>query len=165
MWGKEEQDRPMLPIGWTSVIHSAGGVVWKPHQDSLLLMLIRRTRYGLEWTLPKGKLKAGEGWEDAAIRETQEETGCKVALLEFAGGQIYRVKGRPKVVLYWHMACLAEGGEVDPEEIAERRWVTSAEALQLLSYERERQMFETMLQEVPPERIRQLVELRIGGLK
>lgn len=97
----------------TTVIHAAGGLVWRGGTDGRKIAVIRRARYGEEWTLPKGKLELGESWEAAAVREVGEETGCLVQLGPFAGGHVYLVDGQPKVVLYWHMLLVQEGPIVD----------------------------------------------------
>ena len=59
--------------------------------------------------MPKGKLDPGESWQETALREVLEETACRAEIERFAGGTIYTVKGRPKVVLFWHMAVSEEG--------------------------------------------------------
>jgi 8-oxo-dGTP pyrophosphatase MutT (NUDIX family) len=51
-------------------IPAAGGLVWNKNHDSFLTM-IRRGRPDL----PKGKVEAGESFEQAAIREVTEECG------------------------------------------------------------------------------------------
>ena len=38
------------------------------------MLLVHRPRYD-DWSLPKGKLDPGESWQEAAIREVEEETG------------------------------------------------------------------------------------------
>jgi len=53
---------------------SAGGVVLIRHGPALLVALIR-VRGGSLLALPKGHLEAGETPEQAALRETREETG------------------------------------------------------------------------------------------
>jgi len=140
----------MVPDGFTTVVHAAGGLVWRKGAGGLELLLVRRARYGEEWSLPKGKLKAGESWEQGAIRETEEETGCRVELLDFAGGQVYKAGGRPKAVLYWHMKCLGKGPSPDPDEIVERIWISPSEALARLTYPREQRMLEEILAEGAP---------------
>src|SRR5918998_4427047 len=54
-------------------IEAAGGVVTG---DDGRVLLVHRPRYD-DWTLPKGKLDAGESFEDAALREVEEETGLR----------------------------------------------------------------------------------------
>ena len=41
--------------------------------------LVHRPRYD-DWSLPKGKLDPGEGFEEAALREVEEETGLRCRL-------------------------------------------------------------------------------------
>ena len=57
-------------------VEAAGGVVVRDGQ----VLLVHRPRYD-DWTLPKGKLDAGESFEDAALREVEEETGLRCRLV------------------------------------------------------------------------------------
>ena len=52
-------------------ILSAGVVVFGPGRT---VLLVHRPKYD-DWSLPKGKLDPGESWEDAALREVEEEIG------------------------------------------------------------------------------------------
>ena len=54
------------------------------NQDSSQVLLILREDFRI-WGLPGGSLEPGETPEQAAIRETKEETGFDVALESFAG--------------------------------------------------------------------------------
>ena len=54
----------------SDLIEAAGGVVVRDGQ----VALVHRPRYD-DWTLPKGKLDPGESFEEAALREVEEETG------------------------------------------------------------------------------------------
>ncbi len=137
--------RAAPPTGFTNVIHAGGGLVWRPGKNEPELILVQRRRYGEEWSLPKGKLDPGESWEEAALREVREETGYEAALEKFAGGQVYTVKGSPKVVLYWHMRVIREIDQPDPDEITDLRWETAASALELLTYPSERELLEGAL--------------------
>jgi len=127
------------------VIQAAGGLVWRSSPRGRELILIHRTRYGPEWALPKGKLDPGEGWLQAALREVEEETGCRATVNRFAGGSVYAVNGMPKVVLYWHMELQEQGPVQDTREVADLRWVTEEEASALLTHANERALL------VPPE--------------
>jgi len=120
------------------VIQAAGGLVWRNSPRGRELILIHRTRYGPEWALPKGKLDPGEGWLQAALREVEEETGCRATVGSFAGGSVYAVNGTPKVVLYWHLELQAQGPVQDTREVSDLRWVTADEALALLTHVNER---------------------------
>jgi 8-oxo-dGTP diphosphatase len=60
-------------------VKASGGVVYRDGADGLEVLLVHRPRYD-DWSLPKGKLDDGESWEDAAVREVEEETGLRCAL-------------------------------------------------------------------------------------
>lgn len=133
------------PTGFTSVIHAGGGLVWRAGAGGPELVLVRRQRYGDEWSLPKGKLDPGESWEEAAIREVHEETGIDAEITGFAGGQVYRIKGSPKVVLYWHMLWRRDSGKPDPDEVTALRWAGPDDALEALTHPTERDLLSEAL--------------------
>ena len=103
------------------------------------LALVHRPRYD-DWTLPKGKLDPGESFDDAALREVAEETGLLARLERELPEVAYEVRGRPKVVRYWLMEVEGETPFVPGEEVDEVRWVDPAEALSLLTYDRDREV-------------------------
>jgi 8-oxo-dGTP diphosphatase len=125
-----------------SVVRAAGGVVRRvSDRGELEVAVVHRPRRG-DWSLPKGKLDPGESWEEAAVREVEEETGLACRLVRRFGKTRYRdAKGRPKVVRYWLMD-LADGengnGFTPNREVDELRWCTPEEAADLLSYEHDR---------------------------
>ena len=108
--------------------------------------LVHRPRYG-DWSLPKGKLDGGETSEDAALREVHEETGLRCRLIEELPPVAYRdAKGRGKQVRYWLMTVEAEPPPFEPTaEVDEVRWLDAAEALERLSYERDRELLREAL--------------------
>jgi 8-oxo-dGTP diphosphatase len=116
-------------------VDAAGGVV---ERDGRVL-LVHRPRYD-DWTFPKGKLDAGESFEDAALREVEEETGIRCTLGRELPSTRYEVNGRPKLVRYWLMTPEAEPGFVPNDETDDLRWVTPGEARRLLTYDRDRDL-------------------------
>src|SRR5262245_48355719 len=126
-------------LSLSDVVLAAGGLVWRDAQRGREIALIHRPKYD-DWTLPKGKLDPGESWQDAAVREVEEETGFAVQLGAFAGGLTYLTRRAPKVVLYWHMEVDGECrfAPDDPAEVDALEWLKLREARRRLSYERER---------------------------
>ncbi len=120
------------------VIRAAGGIIWEGEPWQSRIAVIFRN-YHRDWSLPKGKLEDGESFEEAAIREIKEETGCAVQLHSFAGDVHYEVNGRPKIVKYWHFTLIGEPKFQPNKEVAKLRWLNIDEALELLDYESERE--------------------------
>ena len=137
--GAREKTRPPAKLGSVTpvsdLIKAAGGVVVRDGR----VALVHRPRYD-DWSLPKGKLDAGESWEDAALREVEEEIGLRCRLGEELEPVGYSDrKGRAKVVRYWLMEPLA--GTFEPNaEVDELRWLIPSAAAGLLSYERDREL-------------------------
>jgi ADP-ribose pyrophosphatase YjhB (NUDIX family) len=121
------------------LIRAAGGVVWRSTLDGWKVAVIHRKRYG-DWTLPKGKLRAGESFREAALREVKEETGCDAELRDLAGVIRYTVRGAPKVVLFWHMELVGEGTFRPSEEVEQIEWLLPDEAIGILDYPAERDL-------------------------
>jgi 8-oxo-dGTP diphosphatase len=115
-------------------VEAAGGVVLDREGH---VALVHRPRYD-DWTLPKGKLDSGESFEEAALREVEEETGLRCRLVrELPSVEYADNKGRSKVVRYWLMQVEHDTGFVLNDEVDELRWLEPADALSLLSYERD----------------------------
>jgi 8-oxo-dGTP diphosphatase len=122
-----------------SEVEAAGGVVVRDGR----VAVVHRPKYD-DWTLPKGKLDPGEGFEEAALREVEEETGLRAELGPELPPTRYRdSKGRPKVVRYWRMTSVE--GEFQPtDEVDELRWLEPEEATRLLSYDRDREVVQAV---------------------
>ena len=115
-------------------VRAAGGVVLDPEGR---VVLVHRPRYD-DWTLPKGKLDRGESFEDAALREVEEETGLRCRLVrELPSSEYLDPKGRSKLVRYWLMEVEHDPGFVPNDEVDELRWVPVEEAPALLTYPRD----------------------------
>jgi 8-oxo-dGTP diphosphatase len=126
-------------------VHAAGGVVWRAGAGGEPeVLLVHRPKYD-DWTLPKGKLDAGEGSEEAALREVEEETGLRCALGEELASTEYADRyGRPKRVRYWAMQV--DDGQFQPNhEVDEVRWLQVPSARQTLTYDRDREVLDSLL--------------------
>lgn len=98
----------------------------------LFLIERRKQKIGsLVWSLPGGRLKAGERSEDAAVREVKEETGVSAQAVSMLGE---RVDGENRQIDYW--LCNYVSGEAhvaEPEEVQEVRWAAGQQALGLFA--------------------------------
>jgi len=129
----------------TKTIYAAGGLLWRTAAAGRLLAVVHRPRYD-DWSLPKGKRKPGEDFEAAALREVQEETGCRAHLDQLAGVVRYRFEGAAKEVRFWHMHLEKEGEFRPCKEVDRLEWLTVDEALQRLSYANEQELLRAAAQ-------------------
>ncbi|HLY92401.1 MAG TPA: NUDIX domain-containing protein, partial [Candidatus Angelobacter sp.] len=68
------QPAPISPAD-PPVIKAAGGILQRTSSRGDEVMVVYRKRHQ-DWTLPRGKVKDGESFQEAAVREVLEETGC-----------------------------------------------------------------------------------------
>jgi 8-oxo-dGTP pyrophosphatase MutT (NUDIX family) len=123
---------------------SAGGVVYRPSDDGIEIVLAsRRTRRGqLAWGLAKGGIEGDESMEDAAVREVREETGLLAEIEASLGETRYfyvwedvRIRKTVHFFLMRHT-----GGDIDDrdDEMEEIRWFPLERALKRAAYRGER---------------------------
>jgi len=122
---------------------AAGGLLVR---DDGRVAVVHRPRYD-DWSLPKGKLDPGESFEDGARREVWEETGVRGRIREELQPVEYvDRKGRDKLVRWYRMDVDGEPDEFVPnDEIDELRWLTPAEALDLVDYDHDRALLGTIV--------------------
>jgi 8-oxo-dGTP pyrophosphatase MutT (NUDIX family) len=112
------------------------------------------TRGKTRWGLPKGAVSEGETSEQAALREVLEETGLEAEILKpldtieyffRAGDTLIR-----KRVDFYLMRYV--GGELTPQlsEVDDVEWVELSEAVGRASFDSERKLLESVLQDVSP---------------
>lgn len=119
------------------VIRAAGGIIQRATPNGDEVMIVYRKRHQ-DWTLPKGNVRDGESFQEAALREVAEETGCSCALGNYLGTISYADEGVPKVVMFWKMGVIQESNVADTEEIGEAAWMPVASAMQRLSHAQEK---------------------------
>ena len=118
-------------------VKASGGVVWRRNGDGdAEVVVVHRPRYD-DWSLPKGKLDQDERWEDAALREVQEEAGVRAAVVARAGESEYAVDGKPVRVVYFLMRYKGETSRQEDRALAWRRY---DEALRLLRFDNARRV-------------------------
>ena len=136
---------------FSDVIEAAGGVIWRKASSGIKIAIIHRQRYD-DWSLPKGKREPGESWQETALREAQEETGCPVKLGTFIGSASYTINGgRPKIVLFWLMSARNKKDcKLQPNNEVDRvKWVSPDRAQKLLTYKDERAILREAILKLP----------------
>lgn len=116
-----------------SMIRAAGVVLLRDSDGVQEFVLVHRPGRQ-DWSLPKGKLDAGEHVLAAALRECDEETGYWPLLQAPLPLQSYSVDGRPKVVHYWRAKVREENGFAPDDEVDEVLWLPVSEAPHRLTY-------------------------------
>lgn len=116
-------------------VEAAGGVLWRGDPSRPEVALVHRPRYD-DWSLPKGKLGAGEHPLLASLREIEEETGFTALPGRRLGSVRYDVAEGRKRVRYW--ACEATGGRFRANrEVDEVWWGPVPAALERLDPDRD----------------------------
>ena len=137
---------------------SAGGVVFREQAGIHEILLLKTTTADEKkeiWVLPKGGIEAGEGIEEAALREIEEETGLGNIKLNGKIGQeqyFYKEtwnKGQLvfKKVYYFLYEFL---GKEEPQPQAEEGftgagWFLPEEASELIAYKESKAILEKAL--------------------
>ncbi|MGZ4876118.1 MAG: NUDIX hydrolase [Candidatus Angelobacter sp.] len=127
---------PIAPVD-PPVIKAAGGILQRSTPRGDEVMVVYRKRHQ-DWTLPRGKVKDGESFQEAAMREVQDETGCSCRIGNYLGTISYSDNGVPKVVLFWKMTLLEDKGTRNSEEIGEALWLQVPAAIERLSHAQEK---------------------------
>src|ERR1051326_1724731 len=130
------QPAPIAPAD-PPVIKAAGGILQRTSPRGDEVMIVYRKRHQ-DWTLPRGKVKDGESFQEAAVREVLEETGCSCRIGNYLGTISYSAGGVPKVVLFWKMNVTDDRGSFNADEISEAVWLPLSAAIERLSYSQEK---------------------------
>ena len=128
---------------------SAGGVAFR-WQGSEPEMVIVSVKPKLRWQLPKGIVDPGETPEITAVREVREEAGIETDLIALIETIEYWYRstryGKPvryhKFVHFYLLEYRSGNVSDHDHEVAEARWVSFDEAIEMLAFESERRAVE-----------------------
>lgn len=117
-----------------AVTRCAGAVV--VDAEGRLLAVLRRNEPNRGcWSIPGGRIEAGETAAEAARREVREETGLRIeigVLLAIVHQPYVDGSGRAGVLEIHDFAATAKGGEpVAGDDALDARWLTRAQLSEL----------------------------------
>ncbi len=138
-----------MQIGTALVILGGGGLITRQRYGAsdggvLEVLMVHRPKHQ-DWSLPAGKLDAGEDLAECALREVFEETGFVCELGRELGAVDYvDQRGRVRQVHYWEMDVVS--GSFQPSsEVDAIKWVPLAEALDWFTHPRDVEILEAFL--------------------
>jgi 8-oxo-dGTP pyrophosphatase MutT (NUDIX family) len=127
----------------TTHAESSGGVVLRGAAERIEVVLVGRIEPGT-WALPKGTPHAGESREQTALRETREETGLHVRIIEPIDSITYWFALRHarvcKTVYYYLMVATGGDPSLHDPEYDRVAWFSTNEALRVMTYPNEADM-------------------------
>jgi 8-oxo-(d)GTP phosphatase len=132
------------------MILAGGAVVARDHpSQGIEVVIIHRARYD-DWTLPKGKIEAGEPVPVCAVREVREETGVTIRLGVPLDSVVYEA-GRAglKKVDYWAGVVLDSVPRAPDTEVDGVSWLPVGAALERLSYSHDHFLVQQYLEQPP----------------
>ena len=102
----------------------ACGVICENHNRILMVREYKEGKY--VWNQPVGHLMPGETLEEAAKRETFEETGLKVKLVGLIGTYLWQVNTERAALRFCYLATTndTELAPKDTDEIIHARWMS-----------------------------------------
>jgi 8-oxo-dGTP pyrophosphatase MutT (NUDIX family) len=128
---------------------SAGGVAFRRIHSEVQIAIVS-VKPSLRWQLPKGIVDPGETTAVTAVREVREEAGVEtdpIELIETVQYWYQRVQygQRIRYHKFVHFYLLKYlGGDVKDHdhEVAESRWVSFQDAIDMLAFKSEREVVE-----------------------
>lgn len=128
---------------------SAGGVAFRRGNNGSEVAIVS-VKPSLRWQLPKGIVDPGESPEITAVREVREEAGVETNLLALIETIEYWYRsvmhGKPvryhKFVQFYLLEYRSGDVADHDHEIAEARWVSFDQAIELLAFKSERGVVE-----------------------
>lgn len=126
-------------------IVSAGGVVFWKSNNNILVCIVKRKGKNV-WILPRGRIEENENMEETVVREVKEETGIiskvirKIGVVKYNYYSPYDKTFYDKEVHFYLLKISRQEKFLPNNEIQDRLWVTVEEALNKLSYEKEKKI-------------------------
>jgi 8-oxo-dGTP diphosphatase len=138
------------------VVRAAGAVLWRLNAEGRVeVALVHRPRYD-DWSLPKGKLDAGETSARAAVREIHEETGFACVLSRFLCRVEYPVPSRhggtARKLVDYYCAHASDGAFIPGDEVDELKWAGVDDAHRQLTYSHDSQVLNSF-GEIPTDAV------------
>src|SRR5215213_701426 len=124
---------------------SAGGIAFRRGEGGIQIAIVS-VKPSLRWQLPKGIVDPGETTEVTAVREVREEAGVETDLIDLIETVQYwyqRVQHGKRIryhkYVHFFLLQYRSGDVTDHDhEIAESRWVSFEQALEMLEFKSER---------------------------
>lgn len=128
---------------------SAGGVAFRRAESQVQIAIVS-VKPSLRWQLPKGIVDPGETMQVTAVREVREEAGIETELIDLIETVQYwyqRVQYGKHIryhkYVHFFLLKYRAGNVADHDhEVAESRWVSFEEALEMLEFKSERNVVE-----------------------
>lgn len=126
---------------------AAGALLWRhAENDAIEVAMVHRPRYD-DWSLPKGKLEAGEHLLACAAREILEETGVVAHFGPLLGEITYDVEDQRKTVTYWAARAVEfKKPTASADEIGLVQWSSPSAARALLTHDHDREILNSFLE-------------------
>ncbi len=146
----DKAEKKSSPFGFRTVeqVSAGGAAFWT--NDGKIEFAIVSVNPSRRWQLPKGLVDEGESAEQAALRETREEAGIECEIIEkidtieywyFGNEKGSRVRYH-KFVHFFLMKYVSGDEKNHDREVAEVRWVSPDEAVEMLAFKGEKEIIE-----------------------
>ncbi|HVL49312.1 MAG TPA: NUDIX hydrolase [Candidatus Thermoplasmatota archaeon] len=113
----------------------SGALVVRAGRDGTAEVLMVKASRGFTkgmWNIPGGFVQYGESPEESVVREIEEETGLAIEVEALLG--VYSERFASPYFMRGHMflaRAVTEALDLDPDEIAEARWMPAREAYEV----------------------------------
>ena len=127
---------------------SAGGIVYKIVNNVPVWLIVQHSKHK-GWIFPKGLIGdrvEGEGKEETALREVEEEGGINAKIVldkPFFTNYVYTFEGQKifKTVYFYLMEYVSGEIENHDWEVSEAKWLSKEDVLKQLSFKADKVMF------------------------